>query len=196
MSGYGITARSNFKKPVNFQFQHTPYQQGNNNPDSLFRTDNQLAVTSVNVIYNKILKSNVLTSVLTYVNSTIEYNNGEQQVNNRMYLSSTNFSSKKINLNATFSRNTTGPSIDTLNFWGVRFGVSQKNGKRVNYAINSFYDGFDSGAVRHRSTLQARFNLLPKLETTLSGEYGQIADLYGIDQKDIFGFRLLLKYQL
>jgi hypothetical protein len=196
MSGYGIAARSNFRKPFNFQFQYTPYQQGNNNPDTFFRTDNQLAVTSLNVIYNKVLKSNVLTSVLTYVNSTIEYNNGEQQVNNRMYLSSTNFSSKKININTTISRNTTGPSIDTLNFWGVRFGLSQKNGKKVNYAINSFYDKFDAGAIRHRSTVQARFKILPKIETTLSGEYGQINDLYGIDQKYIFGFRLLLKYQL
>ena len=196
LSGYGITARSNFKKSLNFQFQHTPYQQGNNNPDSLFRTDNQLEVTSFNIIYNKIVKSNVLTSVLTFVNSTIDFNAGEQQVNNTMYLSSTNYSSKKLNLNATFSRNLTGPSIDTLNFWGVRLGLSQKNGKIVNYAISSFYDGFDSGAFRHRSTLQARFNILPKLETTLSGEYGQIKGLYGLNEKDIFGFRMILKYQL
>jgi hypothetical protein len=196
MSGYGIAIRSNFRKPLNFHIQHSPYQQGNNNPDTLFRTDNQLAVTSANLIYNKVLKTGVFTSILTYVRSTIDYNKGELLVNNSMYLLSTNWSNKKINCSSNISRNLTGPTVDTLNFTGVRFGIAQKDGKKVNYAISTFYDRFDYGGVRHLTTVQARFKLLPKLESTLSGEFGQIKDLYEIDQKEVFGFRVLLKYML
>ena len=73
---------------------------------------------------------------------------------------------------------------------------AQKDGKKVNYAISTFYDRFDYGGVRHLTTVQARFKLLPKLESTLSGEFGQIKDLYEIDQKEVFGFRVLLKYMM
>lgn len=196
MSGYGVTIRSNFKKALNFQLQHSPYQQGNNSPDTLFRTDNQMEVTSASIIYNKQFKTSTLISILTYVNSTVDYNNGQLLVDNSMYMNSTTWSSKKVSFTGSLSRNITGPVVDTLNFWGVRLGVNQTSGKKVNFSLNSFYDQFDEGAVRHRSILQARFNLLPKLETALNGEYGRIEGLYGIESKDVFGCRVLLKYVL
>jgi hypothetical protein len=196
MSGYGLALRSNFRKALNFSFNYTPYQQGNNSPDTLFRTDNQLAMTTANVIYNKKLKSSTLTTVLTYVNSQVDYNDGQVLVNNQMYLASVNWSNKKINFSSSFSRNLTGPTIDTLNFYGARIGLMQKGGDKVNFAISSFYDGFDYGGIRHRTTLQARFSLIPKLESTISAEMGQIIGLYGIDHKEVIGFRMLLKYQL
>jgi hypothetical protein len=72
----------------------------------------------------------------------------------------------------------------------------QTGGETVNFAVNSFYDGFDAGPVRHRTTLQARINLLKKMEATISGEYGKVKVLYGIEEKNVFGCRLLMKYTL
>lgn len=196
MDGYGVSIRTNFRGPLNFQGQHSPYQQGNNNPDTAFRTDNQLAVTTANLIFNKKLGSTMLTSMLTYVNSTIEYNGGELQLNNTMYLSSTNFATGKFNLSVAASRNITGPVVDTLNFWGVRFGITQKSGKKVTYSLNSFLDRYDVGAFRHRSILQASISAIPKTTVTFSAEAGTIQGLYGIRSKDVFGGRVLIKYQL
>ncbi|PDH52313.1 MAG: hypothetical protein CNE98_04515, partial [Bacteroidetes bacterium MED-G17] len=81
---------------LNFQFQHNPYQQGNNNLGTLFRTDNQLSVTTLNVVYNKALKTKTITTILSYVNSQIDYNNGMLLVDNTMYMFNTSINAKKL----------------------------------------------------------------------------------------------------
>ena len=128
---------------LNFQFQHNPYQQGNNNLGTLFRTDNQLSVNTLNVVYNKALKTKTITTILSYVNSQIDYNNGMLLVGNTMYMFNTSINAKKLITSLSVSRNVTGPHIDTLNFRGCRIGLSQKNGNKVNFVIHGFLDQFD-----------------------------------------------------
>ena len=195
MSGYGVSAQSNFKGPLNFFAQHSPYQQGNNNPDTLFRTDNQLAVTTGTLMYTKKFKNTFLTATLTYVNSKVDYNRGSLLVDNSMLMQTFGLSNKKISGNFSLSRNITGPVVDTLNFWGYRLSLVQQNGKKVNFSISTFYDQFDVGSYRHRTTLTGRFNLTKKLVTDLSAEMGEVYQLYGVQEQNIFGCRMLLRYQ-
>src|SRR5690606_20919711 len=45
MKGYGLKLSTSFAKLPNIIFSHAPYQQGNNHPDSLYRTNNQFSIT-------------------------------------------------------------------------------------------------------------------------------------------------------
>lgn len=196
MQGYGIAARSNFKKSINFFVQHSPYQQGNNNPDTMFRTDNQLAVTTANLIYAKQFKGKSLTAVVSFVNSTVDFRGGQQQIANQMYMFNTSYSTKHLIASTTFTRNLAKPLVDTLNFYGLRIGINQLSSKKVNFSLNSFVDWFDSGAIRNQSILQARFNIKSKLEISLNGEWGYIHNIYGVENKQVYGGRMIMRYNL
>lgn len=196
MSGYGLGVRSQFKnqKIPNFTFQHSPYQQGNNNPDTMFRTDNQLSVTSFMLMKQWKMKASMMSGIASYVNSQIDYNMGERLINNSMYLASLNLTNKKMNLSLSGSRNITGPIVDTLNFTGVRVGLNQINGDKVNFSLSSFQDFYDSGAKRSQIILQARLQVIKKMQISVNGEYGYIKGLFGVLEKDIIGGRVLLSY--
>ncbi len=194
MSGYGISVKSSFRKALNFQIQHSPYQQGNNNPDTLFRTDNQLAVTTASLIFMKQYKNHSISSIFSFVNSTVDYNQGQMQVDNKLLLWSTTFINEKMNITAMTSRNITGPIVDTLNFWGYRIGINQTSGKKINVSFNGFIDQYDIGAYRSRGILQLRIAASSKLEFALNAEAGKIVKLYGVDDKFVYGSRLLAKF--
>ena len=58
MKGYGFKLETKFKKYPNLFVMHSPYQQGNNHPDSFLRTQNNFSLTTATVTYSKRFKRN------------------------------------------------------------------------------------------------------------------------------------------
>ena len=196
MKGYGISIQGQVSKELSLFAQYSPYQQGNNNPDTLFRTDNQLSVSTATLIYLKKLTNGTLTSNLMYVNSDIDYNNGEHRVNNSMLQFGLNIATRKIQLGIAMYRNQTGPVVDTLNFSGARFTSSILFKKGLKLGLNSMLDVYDQGAMRQMSSLRFSFRPHQKIQINIIADYGIINGLFELEDQKIWAGKAMLSYQL
>lgn len=196
MKGYGISARTNFRKLPNFFVQHAPYEQGNNHPDSIFRTNNQLSVTSAGMIYLKQVKKTNVSVITNYTRSQIDFNNGESPVENVFYNAMVGLKRPKLNLSINGYRNQSKPNIDTLNYSGARIELAQQGGAKVLFSSSLFYDYYDSDDYRYNWVTTAAFTFRKKLSIQTSFGLGMVDGLYGVDHKNIYSGRLLLTYRL
>ncbi|MBO6515021.1 MAG: hypothetical protein JJ975_00540 [Bacteroidia bacterium] len=196
MKGYGISARTNLKKWPNLFVQHAPYEQGNNHPDSVFRVNNQLSVTTAGIIYVKKVKKTRVSVVSNYTRSQIDFNQGEAPVENEFYNLLLALKSPGLRASVNAYRNQSKPQIDTLNYRGVRIEVGQQSEKKVNVSSSIFFDYYDSHDLRYNWVTTASFHPLQKLSIQTSFGLGMIEGLYGVERKHVYSGRLLLKYRL
>ncbi len=196
MKGYGISARTSFKKGPNFFAQHAPYEQGNNHPDSIFRTNNQLSVSSVGMIYIKQLKKTNLSIITNYTRSQIDFNKGDAPVENVFYNAMISAKGSKMSLSLNGYRNQSKPKIDTLNYSGARIEIEQQGSGKLRFATSLFIDYYDSKDYRYNWVTTASFSGIKKLNIETSFGIGLIDGLYGVDRKDIYSGRVLMAYRL
>jgi hypothetical protein len=195
MQGYGLLVKSQFKKAPNFVLQYAPYQQGNNHPDSLFRTNNQLAVYSASVVYSTQLGKGSLTFLATAIQSHIDFSGMDHPVNNELFNASVSYQSGPIQATLMAYRNQTRPVVDSLNFSGVRLNLNVPLAGGMSLQANGFYDRYDNRAYRYSGILGISGQVIKKLTVSLNGEIGQIEGLYGLrNKRDVYSARLNLGY--
>ncbi len=196
MDGYGITMRTNFRKSWNFFAQHAPYEQGNNHPDSIFRTNNQLSVTTAGAIYMKKFEKSNIMFMSNYTRSHIDFNKGEAPVENQFYNAMLTVTRPKILASLNAYRNESKPRIDTLNYSGLRLEIGQQAKGKVQFSTNLFFDYYDSDDYRYNWTTSAQYNGWKKFQIMSSFGLGRIEGLFGLESKDIYSGQLLIKYTL
>lgn len=196
MNGYGISLRTAFKKGPNFFAQHAPYEQGNNHPDSLFRTQNQLSVTSLGVIYLKQLNKTKLSVIGNITRSHIDFNRGEAPVENRFYNTMVNLTTKNTSISVSVYRNESLPYIDSLNYWGARMNCGQIGTKKLNFSSEIFLDYFDSDDFRYNWVTTVKIAATSKISGELNMGLGRINGLFGLERKDIYSAGLRFVYVL
>lgn len=196
MEGYGISARTNFRKAPNFFVQHAPYEQGNNHPDSIFRTNNQLSVTTAGVIYMKSIKKTKWSLISNFTRSHIDFNKGEAPVENRFYNAMITAQTSKMSFSANGYRNESKPYVDTLNYSGARIELGQQGNGKVLFSSSFFFDYYDSDDFRYNWVTTASFSVFKKLKAQTSFGLGMIDGLYGIERKDVYSGKVVLRYQL
>jgi hypothetical protein len=196
MDGYGITVRTNFREAWNFFAQHAPYEQGNNHPDSIFRTNNQLSVTTAGAIYMKKIKESNIMFMANYTRSHIDFNKGDAPVENQFYNAMLTITRPKILASLNGYRNESKPRIDTLNYSGLRLEIAQQGKSTVQFSTNLFFDYYDSQDYRYNWTASAQYNGLKRFQFVTSFGLGRIEGLFGLENKDIYSGQLLIKYTL
>lgn len=196
MQGYGFSMRTALKKYPNVFIQHNPYEQGNNHPDSLFRTNTQLSVTSVGVIYTKKGTKGVTNILGSATRSYIDFNKPEEvPVENRFFTLSANTQRKTLRMGLNAYRNTSLPSVDTLNYSGVRIDLEKTVKKTMKLTCSAFGDLYDSGSYRYLTTLGVTY-VKKKTSVTLNGSVGEVHKLFGLDQKRVLSCGMIVHRRL
>ncbi|MBI1308192.1 MAG: hypothetical protein GC181_16440 [Bacteroidetes bacterium] len=119
MKGLGIVVYSKFTKGPNFQFTHSPYQQGNNHSDTLLRTNNKMAVTNLVVTYQKTFRKNKFMWSGSISKAKVEYFMIENLVaNTQIYNLTQKWETFKISLTTGITKSVVLPAVDSLNYTG------------------------------------------------------------------------------
>lgn len=195
MSGYGVRINSSFKGVINFYASLSPYKQGNNNPDSLLRTQNQLSVLTGGVILRKKTKTLSTVSNLNYTKSQISIPN-ESPIQNQFLCADFNIGNSKFKFNSQFARNTAGHHIDSLNYISIRSNFVYGFENKLNAGFNGFLNQYDNGANRLELGINFSSTLFNKLTITSELRGGKISGLYGIVSKKIWTGFLTVQYQI
>jgi hypothetical protein len=187
LKGLSISLRTNFKKAPNLVLSYTPYFQGNNHPDTLFRTNNQFSLFTSILTYSVKGNNSNHTISASYTNAKTEF----FQLNNRI-VSTRLFSGmyiiniQKMTISSTFQINRVMPRIDTVNFNSYRVDVSRSVNKKLNMGINSVLNKYQNNAFLFSTGFQANATLKNKIIIQTNLSVGKIYEMYEIS--DLFTF--------
>jgi hypothetical protein len=194
MKGYGVSIRSSFKKGPNFYLQHAPYEQGNNHPDSIFRTNNQLSVSTAGITFFKQQERRKWSFLSNVTRSQIDFNNGDAPIENVFYNAMVQSISSSNSFSFNGYRNQSKPKVDSLNYMGLRVELSLTLSKKIAISSSFFWDQYDSHDFRYNWINTLKSNLWKSLNIQSSFGIGLIDGLYGLERKSIYSGRLMMVY--
>lgn len=191
MSGYGVMLQTNFSsKYPNLSVYHSPYQHGNNHPDSLLRSFNQFSVTNATLTYSRKIKKAFMVSSLSFSQSVMSLD----------HLGKTGMRSVVLNTGMTFAQgmqtnflwqaNTTNPGIDTLNANLFSATISKNINSKFTTGIESHITSFKNGAAKNGGKGMLMYKPSSKLSLSFSGGYDYINKMWGFDRKNVFSARV------
>jgi len=195
--GFSFNLRTNLKKLPNLILNYSPYFQGNNHPDTLFRTNNQYSLFTSTVFYSFKTKLVSHTVSASFTNAKTEF----FQLNNRivqtrlgtgMYI----VTIKKLSVAATFQVNRVNPGIDTVNYNSYRLNITQKLNEKYSIGLQTMYNRFQNNSYLYTGGIQfnATFKNNIVLQSIVSG--GRIHELYAISDQNTFFGRINVVYPL
>ena len=185
-SGYGFSISSRFKnrKLPNFNFQISPYEQGNNHPDSLFRVNNQFQLIMGGITYFRQIKS-------VGINAGVFGSNSVSQLSDS-FLASVNTINGYLDLslgqNLTIGGGITAirskPYMDSSHVDVYQLRINYKLGKRVSIGADAFMSDYASGSYRKGAKLQLGIQAKKGLSITLQSGYDKYFRLWGIEDAE------------
>lgn len=191
LKGYGLKLSTNFEKYPNLTLGYSPYQQGNNHPDSAYRTNNQFSVTNAVLTYKKRYKTINWHGLVSYTRSAMQIN----QLGTVAY--------KLINTVHTFqigNRNTsiincmqniTAPFVDSLNSTSVQFAHNYLAKKGLIIGVLGEQTQYKNGAFKTGGGLQASTSLFKNFNLTLVTRYDRINKLWNLENANVFTGKLV-----
>lgn len=191
MSGYGIMLQTNLnKKYPNFSVYHSPYQHGNNHPDSLLRSFNQFSITNFTVTYSKKIKKVFLVTSTSFSQSVMSLDKlGKTGMRSYILKTSAVFA-KGLQTGFVWQTNTTNPGIDTLNANLLSLTLSQSLNPKLTAGVESHLTWFKNGAEKNGGKIILMYKPLKKLSFSLTGGYDYIDKLWGFEKKNVYSGRL------
>lgn len=196
--GLGFSVRSQYKHPIipNFTLSYTPFEQGNNHPDSMFRIFTKTAVLTTSLFKNHTLgKQNNIMYQCTYFKNQTSINSF-QKFNNENINFSVQFQSSKGNMfNFTIIKSTTEPKIDSLEsltaVGSLLIGNAKAKGS-FNVLKTNYLNGGERTSIN--SNFQFQLSSLQYFSINLSYEY--INKIWGLNSKYIYSFHIKYLYKL
>ncbi len=186
-SGYGLSLNTYFKnkKLPNFMTSLSPYEQGNNHPDSLFRINSKFSILTAGMTYRTGKKNKYF--VMVYGSqSRMQFTDTFLAVVRTLSISQDLSVGKKITLGvgSTFTR--TFPSVDSTqaNIHQARF--TYKIGKSSSVTLTGFTSQFLNGAYRKGGSLNISMPTGKHIKISLKAGYDHYFKLWGIDNKEAF----------
>lgn len=193
LQGYGLNANTHFEKYPNFFLTISPYQQGNNHPDSIFRTFNQTNLIIAGMTYFKSINRFFLNSTLIYTHSGISgINLPKTQTNIFAIENSLQYDGNhEITLSNEWSK--TQPNLDSLNFISHKIIYSNiiKQNLSVNFGVFTIKYGKQSSV----NGITSGLNYIFKKQTILNANfnYQRINNWWGVQGKNnAYSFNLSL----
>ncbi len=183
--GAGVQVNSNFKKGINFFFLYSPFEQGNNHPDTAFRTLNKSNILSGGLSYMLVKKQFMYFSQAMLTQSVVS---GDQLPSTRTLqyaLEQTLDFDGRHQFMLNLSRFQTVPNVDTLNFSSANFFwkklVKQHlkigmTAKAIKYSPNSNIMG---------AAILCDFRLLKVLSCSSSFGADQVQNWWGVEGKKL-----------
>ena len=196
--GVGLSIKSQFKnkKTPNFTLNYTPFEQGNNHPDSMFRIFTKTAVYAASVFQNiRISKNWTCLYQGMYMKNQVIMNAAYQFNNTNINLNLQLQSREGILLNFSIINSTTAPKIDSLQ--SITYMGSIMLGKeKLKFGVNVLQTQYLNGGQRVsvNGTCQFEVNRLQFFNLNLSYEY--INQIWGLYSKYIYAINLKYIYKL
>lgn len=179
--GAGVQVQSAFSQGINFFALYSPYELGNNHPDTAFRTFNRTSLLSAGVSYSKMWKRALWFSQFILSESSISGENlpltQSTQYSFENSLSIDGIHDMRIDASINRSR----PNLDSMNFSSVN-GQYLRTVKQ-NLAIGG---GFKLISFSKESSLtgmgiNVRWILIKKIQVNSSFELDQVKNWWGVE---------------
>jgi hypothetical protein len=182
--------QTNFKsKYPNGSLYHSPYQHGNNHPDSLLRSFSQFSVTTASVNYSRKIKKAFMVTTTSYTKSTITLDRLGQTGMKSIMINTSVLFPNSIQTNALWQTNITNPGVDTLNATLFSVSASKNINKKISAGLESHFTSFKNGAVKNGGKIITNYKPNKNVTFSLVGGFDYIDKLWGFESKKVFSAR-------
>lgn len=192
LKGYGLKLSTSFDKYPNLTLNYSPYQQGNNHPDSLYKTNNQFSIISGIITYKKRYKRINWIGLLSYTRSAMEIN-GNGIVAYKMYnMMQTIQYGNRQTYTIAWMNNTTTPLVDSLNSNSYQISHSYLLTQKL--TINSIGDltYFKNNAFKVGGGFQISAILPNSVTISFLTKYERINRLWNLQNTNVYTGKLVL----
>lgn len=184
-SGYGLSLNTRFKnrKLPNFMASVSPYEQGNNHPDSLFRVNSKYSIMTAGMTYRTGKRSKYF--IMVYGSqSNMQFTDTFSAIVRTLTVSQDLALGKRLTLGISSAFTRTYPSVDSTqaNIHQVR--ISYRIGKSTNVALSGFSSQFLNGAYRRGGSLMVFIPAGKHIRFSLKAGYDHYYKLWGIADKE------------
>ena len=187
MKGYGIRVETKFKKYPNLLFLYSPYQQGNNHPDSLLRTQNNLAITTATLTYMKRFKKVNTFTLVNYFTSHMDFSNFEKPVKVRMLTVQEDI---QVGARTTYSigymKSRTLPLVDSVNSDGFNIGVMYRTSKRITMGLKVNDVEYQNGGYKRGASILTQIKIMKKNTLGIEAGYNKLHKIWELENMNMF----------
>jgi len=196
MSGFGVNARTSFKKLPNIFLSFSPYEQGNNTQDTLLRSNNKFSILMAGISYRISTKTITAFGNIFFTKSHTEFQQLENRVGDQYNLSfSGNVEYKqKLGLSLMYTLSKTSPSVDSLNNYRIYGGISYSLNKKVKTGIQYQGGFYNNGSYIQKSIASLNYTYKKSILFNFKVGIGEIKGIYEIDKKIMCDFLLEIGY--
>lgn len=195
MKGYGLKLSTNFEKYPNLTLSYSPYQQGNNHPDSAYRTNNQFSVTNAMLTYKKRFKTVNWNGLLSYTNSAMQLND-LGTVSYKLINTVHTFQIGNRNTSIiSYLNNITAPFVDSLNSNSIQFSHNYLAKKGLVIGVIGEQTQYKNGAFKSGGGMQMTATLFKNFNLSLITRYDRINKLWRLDNANVFTGKLILVWR-
>lgn len=195
MKGYGLKLNTAFEKYPNIGLSYSPYQQGNNHPDSLYRTNNQFSITTATITYKKRNKRMAWNGMLNYTKSAMEIS-GRGAVAYTMISSTQSFQvGMRHSSVVSYFSNITAPFVDSLNSTSLQVSHNYLAKKGLSIGLISDYTKYKNEAFKVGGGLIVSTTLSRNLTLSITTRYDKIDGLWHLKNKDVFTGKMVVVWR-
>ena len=195
MKGYGLRLSTSFEKYPNITLGYSPYQQGNNHPDSLYRTNNQFSVTNAILTYKKSYKGISWAGLVNYTRSAMELSGRGTVAYRHVSTIHTLQIGQRQTAILSYLSNVTMPFVDSLNSNSYQASHMYKLSKTFSAGVIGEYTAYKNDAFRAGGGIQLNMLALRSLSITLQTRYDRVDKLWQLQDADVFTGKMIVMWR-
>jgi hypothetical protein len=195
LKGYGLKMSTAFEKYPNLSVGYSPYQQGNNHPDSAYRTNNQFSITTAMLTYKKRFKSISWNGLVNYTRSAMELNDRGTVAYRLVSTVHTLQVGQRHTSVFSYMSNVTAPFVDSLNSNSIQLNHTYLAKKSLSIGLIAEHTVYKNHAFRTGGGLQVTSTVLKNFTVSLLTRYDRINKLWKLDNADVLTGKLILVWR-
>jgi hypothetical protein len=184
-SGYGLSLNTRFKnrKLPNFMASVSPYEQGNNHPDSLFRVNSKYSIVTAGMTYRAGKRSKYFIMVHGS-QSKMQFTDTFSAVVRTLTVSQDLAVGGRLTIGLSSSFTRTFPSVDSTQANINQVRMLYRIGKSSNIGVSGFSSQFLNGSFRRGGSLIFSIPTGKHIKLSLKAGYDHYHKLWGIQDKE------------
>ena len=195
LKGYGLKLSTAFEKYPNLTLSYSPYQQGNNHPDSAYRTNNQFSITTAMVTYKKRFKTVSWNGLLNWTRSAMELNDKGTVAYRMLSTVHTMQLGQRHTSMFSYMSNITAPFVDSLNSNSIQVNHTYLAKKSLSIGMLGEHTVYKNGAYRTGAGLQVSTTLMKNFTLSILTRYDRINKLWRLQDADVFTGRVVMVWR-
>ncbi len=183
--GAGVQVQSAFSKGINFFALYSPYELGNNHPDTAFRTFNRTSLISAGISYSKLWKRAMWLSQFILSNSSISGENLPSTQTTQYTLENTLSIDGSHDIRIEASINRTRPNLDSMNFSSLSGQYMKVVKQNLSLGGNFKSIKFSESSHLYGAGINCQWVLLEKVRITSDIELSEVQNWWGVEGRKL-----------